>query len=100
MPNFQIDRHYRPKRQLKLVAALLLVLVTAALFWPVTGFDFINSDDNLYITENCLVRGGLSWQGDVWTFSSIEAANWHPLTWLSHMLDVELFGLNAGGTIL
>jgi len=84
-------------RQLDLVAALLLVLVTAALFWPVTGFDFINSDDNLYITENRVVQDGLSWQGVVWAFSSMEAANWHPLTWLSHMLDVELFGLNAGG---
>jgi tetratricopeptide (TPR) repeat protein len=75
---------------------LLLVVVTLATFWPVTNHDFLNYDDNLYVTENPQVCGGLTWGGFGWAFGALHAANWHPVTWLSHMLDVTLFGMRSG----
>ena len=60
------------------------------------GFSFINYDDGQYVWENLHVQGGLSKEGVSWAFTTFEAANWHPLTWISHMTDVELFGLDAG----
>lgn len=76
--------------------ALALVGVTFAAFAQVRHFDFVNFDDQLYVTANPHVRAGLTWAGVVWAFSSSYAANWHPLTWLSHMVDVDWFGMNAG----
>ena len=60
------------------------------------GHSFINYDDGLYVYENPHVRGGLSKEGVSWAFTTFDAANWHPLTWISHMTDVQLFGLDAG----
>ncbi len=71
--------------------------MTLLLYWPVQQFDFVAFDDTAYVTENRIVRGGLTVGGLRWAFSTFDVANWHPLTWLSHMLDVELYGLNAGG---
>jgi Flp pilus assembly protein TadD len=62
----------------------------------VAGHDFILLDDETYILENFRVRGGLTWEGAKWAFTAFHTANWHPLTWLSHMLDVELFGMAPG----
>jgi tetratricopeptide (TPR) repeat protein len=76
---------------------ILLVAITAAVFWPLVRFDFINFDDPSYVYDNKFVRGGLSLQSLGWAVTSIEQANWHPLTWLSHMLDWQLFGSWAGG---
>jgi Flp pilus assembly protein TadD len=76
---------------------LLLLVVTALPFAPVVQNDFINYDDNLYVTENVRIHGGLSWEGVRWAFTSMEFSNWFPLTWLSFMLDHELYGLNASG---
>lgn len=59
--------------------------------------EFVNFDDPLYVTENDQVQAGLTGKGLVWAFTSARASNWHPLTWLSHMLDCELYGLNPGG---
>jgi hypothetical protein len=59
--------------------------------------DFIGYDDQEYVTENPMVQAGLTWQGVRWAFTSFYAANWHPLTWVSHMLDVEIFGMNPAG---
>ena len=67
-----------------------------ALYWPVSGYPFVRLDDPEYVSENVNVLSGLSWSGLSWAFTSFDAANWHPLTWLSHMLDCQLFGLNAG----
>lgn len=75
---------------------LLLAALVIGVFWQVGGHSFINLDDNGYIYENSQVRGGLTCEGVAWAFSSTEMANWHPLTWISHMADVELFGLDAG----
>ncbi len=75
---------------------VLLVLTIFIAFGRVTGNDFINFDDNRYITENHNVRAGLNCQSISWAFTAIVVSNWHPLTLLSHMLDWSLFGGNAG----
>jgi cytochrome c-type biogenesis protein CcmH/NrfG len=77
--------------------AVLLVLVTIAIYWPVTRYDFINLDDSVYVTENPHVQGGLNWEGVEWAFCEPLGCNWHPLTVLSHMLDCQLFGLKPWG---
>lgn len=74
----------------------LLTLAVLIVYWPVGQFGFVEYDDNLYVFDNPEVRRGLSWWGLVWSFVDAHAANFHPLTWLSHMLDCQLFGLNAG----
>jgi Tfp pilus assembly protein PilF len=83
-------------RKVSLYVCLLLALGTAALYWPVTGYSFINFDDSEYIYDNSVVQAGLSWEGLKWAFNGIHVSNWHPLTWLSHMLDCQWFGLKAG----
>src|SRR4030095_8483549 len=79
----------------RLVGALL-ALVTLVLFVQVRGFEFVNYDDPDYVTDNHRVARGLSGEGVAWAFRTFSVSNWHPLTWLSHMLDCELFGLDAG----
>jgi tetratricopeptide (TPR) repeat protein len=76
--------------------AILLLIITLAPYWAVSGFDFLVYDDYSYVTNNPVVREGLSVRGLSWAFTTFHASNWHPLTWLSHMLDVELFGVDAG----
>jgi tetratricopeptide (TPR) repeat protein len=80
-----------------LFACLALALGTLALYWPVTGYPFINFDDSEYITENPVTQAGLTWHGLVWAFNGIHVGNWHPASWLSHMIDCQLFGTDAGG---
>jgi hypothetical protein len=79
----------KPDRK-KIMIALLLVVATVAVYGQVIGFRFVNLDDNQYITENPAVLQGLTLQGILWAFTTLYADFWHPLTWLSHMLDVEL----------
>lgn len=67
-----------------------------AVYWPVGQFDFVNYDDNIRVYENPHVTRGLTWEGVRWAFTTMEASNWHPVLWLSHMLDCQLFGLRAG----
>jgi tetratricopeptide (TPR) repeat protein len=74
-----------------------LAAVTIALYSPVLGHSFVVLDDREYVTANPHVHGGLAWSTIQWAFTSTEAANWHPLTWLSHALDCQLFGLNPAG---
>ena len=75
---------------------LLLALITLLVYLPAARDGFINYDDQDYVTENSVVQKGLTWTGIKWAFTTGHASNWHPLTWLSHMADCELFGLNAG----
>ena len=84
------------KRQ-DLYISLLLLLLTALVYWPVTQHEFINYDDHLYVTDNPVVQEGLTLEGVQWAFRSCQASNWHPITWLSHMLDCSLFYLYPGG---
>ncbi len=80
----------------EVMVCLVLVIATLAVYWQVRNHSFLNFDDGLYVTDNYHVRAGLSWEGVKWALTETEAANWHPLTRLSHMLDVQLFGMNAG----
>jgi hypothetical protein len=75
---------------------LLLALVTLLVYLPVARDGFVNYDDQDYVTENSVVQKGLTGTGIKWAFTTGHASNWHPLTWLSHMADCELFGLNPG----
>jgi tetratricopeptide (TPR) repeat protein len=77
------------------IACLALVLMVFLVYGQVVTHDFVNYDDTVYITENPVVQEGLNRENVVWAFTTTAAANWHPLTWLSHLLDVELFGLEA-----
>jgi tetratricopeptide (TPR) repeat protein len=79
------------------LALIVIAVLTAAIYWPVLHNGFIDFDDDEYVTVNMAVRSGLTLKGFVWAFTTFHAGNWHPLTWLSHMLDVELFGLNPLG---
>jgi len=84
-------------KQLRTVIGVALVLITAALYAPMLHHQFINFDDDDYITNNARVKAGLTWSGVIWAFRTGAAANWHPLTWISHMLDCQLYGLNPAG---
>jgi len=88
---------FRSAGQQKVVFALLLVVATLALYNPVTRNGFVNFDDDRYVTGNAHVRAGLHWKTVTWSFTSLDQANWHPLTWLSHALDCQLFQLNPVG---
>ena len=81
----------------QLLIAVAVALLAIAVFWQVQGHPFVSFDDDQYVTANPAVLGGLSKGGLAWAFSTTHSTNWHPLTWLSHMTDVELFGLNPRG---
>jgi tetratricopeptide (TPR) repeat protein len=79
-----------------LVIGVVLVVAVAAVFGQTAAHEFVNYDDPEYVYENMHVRGGLTAQNLTWAFTALAASNWHPLTWLSHQLDCQLFGLHAG----
>ncbi|MBC8198731.1 MAG: tetratricopeptide repeat protein [Desulfobacteraceae bacterium] len=79
------------------VVCLFLALTVLAVYWQVGNHEFVNYDDRDYITENQHVQAGLTLKSIAWAFTSTHASNWHPLTWLSHMLDCQVYGLNSGG---
>jgi tetratricopeptide (TPR) repeat protein len=85
------------KKKLTAIICLALAAGTIALYCPVLWHPFINYDDPDYILNNPHVTAGVTWPGIVWAFKSGYAANWHPLTWISHMLDCQLFGVNHPG---
>jgi protein O-mannosyl-transferase len=78
------------------LVSAILVLATAAAYWEVRAFGFTNFDDPDYVAQNPTVQEGLSGEGIRWAFMTGFMGNWHPITWLSHMLDCEVFGVNAG----
>jgi tetratricopeptide (TPR) repeat protein len=82
---------------LRRMIAVLLFALTALLFARALGNDFVNYDDPDYVTANQHVKAGLSVAGVKWALQSGEASNWHPLTWVSHMIDGSLFGMNPRG---
>jgi tetratricopeptide (TPR) repeat protein len=82
-----------------IIICVLLAVVILTLYWRVRGFDFTAFDDRVYVADNLHVKGGLSLEGLKWAFHLTRAGDvsyWHPLTWLSHMLDYELLGPKAG----
>jgi len=78
------------------MVSAVVVLATLAAYWGVLSIPFAGYDDEIYVTENTHVQAGLSRESVAWRSRPLEASNWHPLTWLSHMLDVQLFGMDAG----
>ena len=76
---------------------LLLAAATVALYWPATRFGFVALDDDQYVYENPWVENGLNWQTFQWAWTSTFASNWHPVTWLSHLLDSSIYGPLPGG---
>jgi protein O-mannosyl-transferase len=90
------ERASEPSKRLVPIFAVLLAVGTLALYSPVRGHDFIDYDDQDYVVKNPHVTSGLTWETIRWSITSTEAANWHPITWLSHALDCQLFELDAG----
>jgi protein O-mannosyl-transferase len=86
----------RPHPNRAALIALALVIVTIALYAPVSRYDFADVDDAAYLTDNLHIKYGLDWDGVKWAFTTFYVANWHPVTWLSHALDCKLFRLNPG----
>jgi hypothetical protein len=82
---------------LQLLLCLLLAGAALLAYIEVKDYDFITFDDLTYVVENPMVRAGLTWPGVQWAFSAVHSYNWHPLTWLSHMLDCQLYGMWPGG---
>jgi Flp pilus assembly protein TadD len=88
---------FSASKRSRTLICLVLAAVTLGIYWHVHGFGFVNYDDPDYVTENPMVTQGLSLPGIFWAFTHFYASNWHPLTWISHMLDCQFFGVNAGG---
>ena len=91
-----LTRVCRSKATLRLLICLLLAGATLLPYVQVRHFNFITLDDNQYVTENPMVLAGLTWPGITQAFTTFRASNWHPLTWLSLMLDSQLYGVNPG----
>lgn len=81
----------------KLIIYVLLAVITFAVFSRLTQFDFVNIDDDIYVTGNVHLQNGISLNGLCWAFTTTYAEFWHPLTWLSLMIDYQLFGVHSGG---
>jgi len=82
---------------MRIAISLFLVTVTFLAYWPVLDNGFVNFDDGRYVTENTHIQNGLTREAVIWAFTQSYAANWHPMTWLSHMLDFEVYGLDPLG---
>ncbi len=95
-PQSQSPHFLHPQKR-KLILCLLLALATLALYDPVMRAPFLNYDDQIYVTENAQVRAGLSWNTIVWSFRTPRAVDWHPLTWLSYLVDRQMFGMKPAG---
>ena len=95
MTEINVPSSARPATRLGI--SLFLLVAVLAVFWPLQDHGFVNFDDSTYICNNSQVRNGLTWHGLVWAVTTTHANFWHPLTWLSHMLDCELYGLNPAG---
>ncbi|MCP3977956.1 MAG: tetratricopeptide repeat protein [bacterium] len=92
-PSAAGKRPFEPR--LEIVIAVALVVLTVAVYWPVLGHDFVDCDDNIYVYDNANVRNGLSWDTLRTELTAIYSGNYHPVTMGSHLVDVELFGLDA-----
>ena len=79
------------------MSAVVLALAAIALYWPATGYDFVNYDDPVYFSENPHVLEGLTWRNLAWAFQTTLCASWYPVSWLSFMLDAEIFGRGPAG---
>jgi tetratricopeptide (TPR) repeat protein len=95
-PPAQIQPEKKLPSRFDLWISVGLLVAVFAVYAQVATHTFINFDDPIYVTENPQVRAGLTWEDIAWAFTTFHDSNWFPLTWLSHMLDVQLFGLDSG----
>jgi protein O-mannosyl-transferase len=86
--------------RIDVVIAAGLAVATLAVYGQVASHQFIGFDDQAYIRNNPMVTAGLTWKGIVWAFTTFYDSNWHPLAWIAHMVDVQMFGLDAGKHLL
>lgn len=84
-------------RNRRVIFSMVLVGVILAFYNPVARNGFVFLDDSIYLNKNTAIQGGLTWDAVKWSFTTLLLGNWHPLTWLSHALDFQLFGLNPAG---
>lgn len=84
-------------RWMVLGVCLFLAAITWLVFGQTLGHEFVNYDDDDYVVKNAQVSRGLTLDGISWAFTHVHSSNWHPLTWISHMLDCQIYGLNPGG---
>lgn len=84
-------------RPIILLCIVVLTIITLTVYWQVGNFPFITLDDMDYVTNNPNVTNGITGSSIIWAFTSTDAAKWHPITWLSHVTDVQLYGLNPRG---
>ncbi len=84
-------------KTLQIVICLFLVMATLAVYWQLQDNLFLNYDDPKYVTENLQVKAGLTPESVIWAFTTSHFSNWHPLTWLSHMLDYQMYGSHPKG---
>jgi protein O-mannosyl-transferase len=82
--------------RLELLICLFFVISILCIYWQMRNFSFVNYDDNQYVSGNYHVQAGLTLESIRWSFTATRASNWHPLTWLSHMLDCQIYGMNPG----
>ncbi|MFQ5717189.1 MAG: hypothetical protein ACE5GQ_08815, partial [Nitrospinales bacterium] len=80
-----------------ILASLFLAAVTLIVYWEVTDLEFVDYDDNVYVTRNPAIQKGVTLESLAWALTTTHTGNWHPLTWLSHMLDYEIYGSNPAG---
>jgi hypothetical protein len=85
------------RKQFLVLSCLLLAVGTSIVYSPVRNAEFLNYDDTTYVVQNAHVTAGLTWKTFTWALTAIEASNWHPLTWLSHALDFQLYGTKPAG---
>ena len=92
--NTHSTNHFNKSRDI--LVCLFLVISTLFVYWQVSKYDFVDFDDNEYVYDNRHVQGGFTLENIKWAFTTNTASIWHPLTWLSHMLDYQFYGLNPG----
>jgi tetratricopeptide (TPR) repeat protein len=97
MPDKNIQKRTFLNVRLDFLVCMFLVVAVLAAYWQLPSCGFVSFDDKPYVTENRQVQQGLTAKGLAWAFTTFHGANWHPLTWLSHMLDCQLYGLNPLG---
>lgn len=95
-PRSPFYRGGRPDLRYDALIAVALAVLTAAVYAQVAAFDYVNYDDPFYVRENLIVQRGLTGYGLKWAFTTTTLGNWHPLTWLSYMIDCRLFGAGPG----
>ena len=87
----------KANKTLKVAICIFLMVATFCTYSQIQDHEFIDYDDDTYVTNNLNVQAGLTSENFKWAFTTPHFANWHPVTWLSHMLDYQMFGLNAKG---